>query len=315
MLCRSNRNAADELGRFVDSFDERCWDPAVTADLDLSRPFDTRAHPVMPEAWFPELRTPLCAALSPADRVHLGNEIIRWLLSGILAGERAAAHLCRQIGAKLDDPLAARCVLNQAREEDRHVAAFTRYLAARWGAPYPVGAALGRFYDDLIETERVEFKIVGMSILVEGFAMGALSNIRAHTNDPALRQMLGLVLRDEAVHHGFGEIWLEQHAATCDRAGWIDLQRFAMRGFDTLRVNLLSIRQRRTVYARIGLDWRRVRTAVHGLRRESVQAPPVEEHINPLSVLARNLDRMGLVLDGARPRLSHWLEPTAGARG
>lgn len=298
----------ERLRRLAASFDERVWDPSDPAYLDLSRPFDTATEPVMPETWFPELRTPLAQALPPPERAGLGNEIIRWLLSGILRGERAAATLCRQIEAAADDPLVKACAANQAREEDRHDAAFARYIAARWGTPHPAGAAFGRFVDELIATDRISLKIVGMSVLVEGFAMGALSNIREHTHDPALARLLGLVLRDESVHHGFGALWLEHFAAGCAADEWAKLQRFAGRGFDVLCVNLLSVHQRRRVYARAGLDWRAVRAAVRSQRRDSARIPGPEETVNPLRVVARNLDRAGLIGSADRPRLQPWLQ-------
>ena len=82
---------------------------------------------------------------------------------------------------------------------------------------------------------------------------------------------------------------------------------FAIRGFDVLRINLLSIRQRRHVYRCVGCDWREVRAAVRRLRRDTERSPGLEEDINPLSVVALNLDRAGLIPDSERGRLYHWL--------
>jgi hypothetical protein len=275
--------------------------------LGLNKNFDARLQSVMPAEWYPEIRADTGDALSEGQRTQLGNEIIRWLLSGILAGERAAAALCRQIERKVFDPTAKVYAANQAREEDRHDLAFTNYLATRWGTPYPVGRAFGRFLEYLLTTRKLSHKVVGMSILVEGFAMGALSNIRAHTSDPALAKMLTLVLRDESVHHNFGALWIMEQRAQGGAEAWEDLQHFAIRGFDVLRINLLSIRQRRQVYRCVGRDWREVRAAVRRLRRDAGHSPGLEEDINPLSVVALNLDRAGLIPDSERGRLHHWL--------
>jgi hypothetical protein len=159
----------------------------------------------------------------------------------------------------------------------------------------------------LLTTRKLSPKVVGRGLLVEGFAWGALSSIRAHTSDPALAKMLTLVLRDESVHHNFGALWIMEHRAHCGAEAWEDLQHFAIRGFDALRINLLSIRQRSDVYRCVGRDWREVRAAVRRLRRNAERSPGLEEDINPLSVVALNLDRAGLIPDSERGRLRHWL--------
>jgi hypothetical protein len=72
-----------------------------------------------------------------------------------------------------------------------------------------------------------------------------------------------------------------------------------------LCLNLVSIYQRREIYGPLGLDWRRVRLAIRESRGRRGKAPGLEEGINPLTVLARNLVRMGLMpTTTARPQHS-----------
>jgi len=282
---------------------DREWGPDDPEVMDLSQPFDVRRQAIMPEEWFPELRSAVGRDLTVAERIALGNEIIRWFLSGILHGEQAAFYISAQLCLRLEDAAAREFMANQAREEARHARAFSRYIARRWGAAYSPGEAFGRLLRDLHDTDRIDYKIVGMSGLIEGFAMGALSNIRAHTLDPALDRMLGHVLRDETVHHNFGTIWLEETRGRYSGLDWQELRHFAHRAYLALRLNLVSIYQRREIYAPLGLDWRRVRLAIRESRGRREKAPGLEEGINPLTVLARNLVRMGLMpTTQARPQ-------------
>lgn len=284
--------------------EERAWDPADPTVLDLSKPFDTTREWVMPAAWFPELRSSIADELDERQRMLLGNEIMRWLLSGILHGEQAALYICAQLCTLLDDPAAQEFLANQAREEARHARAFTIYLVERWRSPYAVSDAFGRFLNDLYETDRVDQKIVGMSVLIEGFAMGAFSNIRSHTRDRVLANLLGFILRDEAVHHNFGALWLAEEASRCDPNEWRALQNFALQGFRALRLNLVSIYQRREIYERFGLDWQTVRDAVRNIRKNRNHIPGLEEDINPLAVLERGMDRANLLSKANRSRFA-----------
>jgi hypothetical protein len=314
MLGAFGTSTASDLARLAASYDARSWSSDNPGFVDFSIPFDSERVPVMPLEWFVELRTPLSHSLATEQRIRLGNEIIRWLLSGILHGERAAAALSRQLYAIFSSPAARACMANQAREEDRHSAAFEAYLRLRWRAAHPAGDAFERFCRYLLATDNVEHKVVGMCVLVEGFAMGALSNIRAHTKDAVLARILALVLRDESAHHAFGTLWLQEKSKSATEHEWIRLCQFARWGFEILRVNLLSIRQRRHIYANVGVDWRAMREAVRQGRKESPSGHGLEASVNPLGVVATSLLRAGLVRDADRPHLRQWLNerPTPG---
>ena len=301
----------DDITRLLSSSQDRHWDPADPTFLNLRQPFDVARQWIMPREWFPELRCGITDQLDEWAQIQLGNEIIRWLLSGILHGEQAAVHLSAQLCTMLQDPAEREFAANQAREEARHVSAFTRYIRARWGEPYPVGEAFGRFLCDLINSGDVGRKLVGMSLLVEGFAMGAFSNIHTHTNDNPLKSMMKLLMRDESTHHNFGLWWLEQNLPTMADDQRNSLSNWAIRGFTALYLNLISIRQRKGVYDRFGLDWRRVRDAVREVRRDRERAPSIEEDMNPIAVMARALDRSGLLMAHGQSQLARWLDTPA----
>src|SRR4029077_10420633 len=165
---------------------------------------------VMPLERFPELNCAAAAHLSERDKIRLANEIQRWTMSNILHGEQGALSLSASLCDILVDPGAQEYAANQTREEARHVAAFGRYVAVRWGTPYPVGDMLGAFLSDIVHTPLVYKKLVGMQILLEGLAMGAFANLHAQPNDHLLQRLVELVMPDEAFHHKFGKIWADR---------------------------------------------------------------------------------------------------------
>ena len=303
---------SDELSRMVRASRARNWDPA---ELDFGAASVSGSAGIMPLAWFPEARTPSVTALPLAQRHRLGDEVLRWLLSGILHGEQAALTICSQLCARFAHPAARAFAAGQAAEEARHVEAFTLYIRARWGEPYPAGEAFGAFLGEIIATESVAEKVVGIGLLVEGFAMGAFANIHAHTRDPALKALLAQVMRDEAVHHQFGLMWAEAAPAGLSAAERGSVARLVLRGFRALYLNLASVRQRRAIFAGFGLDWAKIRAEVRAERADGGAPRGLEENINPLAVLGRTLHRSGLLSHGEARMLDLFLARAAGTAG
>ena len=113
--------------------------------------------------------------LTEEQKIKLSNESFGWVLSQILHGEQGALSLSASLCHILKDPGAQEYAANQTREEARHVQTFTKYIEKRWGKPYKVGETLGRVLDNIVSSDVVYKKIVGMQLLVEGLAMGAFS--------------------------------------------------------------------------------------------------------------------------------------------
>ena len=136
--------------------------------------------------------------LDAGEKIRLANELTRFSLSQILHGEQGALSLSASLCHVLWEPGAQEYAANQTREEARHVHAFSRYIATRWGTPLPVGRALGSFMGEIVIAPEVYKKLVGMQLIVEGFAMGAFATIHSKTHDPLLRRVIQLVMADEA---------------------------------------------------------------------------------------------------------------------
>ena len=283
--------------------DEHFWDPRDPHYIDYAVAFDLHTDPVFPFALFPEFRSPLITALDGPTRVALANENARWMVSSILHGEQAALTICSQLCNRLVDPGAQEYAANQAREEARHVAAFSRYIATRWGTPCAVGPALGGLLRDLVQTPDIFRKLVGMQILVEGLAMGLFAVLYATTGDPLLKRITQLVLTDEAFHHKFGKTWAEKTIPLASISEHAEVEDWAARCFESLYRNLNHIGQRQDIYARFGIDY----TAVLA----SLEDVPAADDGNIFRALAGNLVRANIVTARTRHRYARWLDASA----
>ena len=306
--------AVERYPRRSDAFDaiigqthDHFWDPHSPAYLDFATPFDLDNETVMPLSRFPELNCAATAHLDEGTKIRLANQIQRWTMSNILHGEQGALSLSASLCDILLDPGAQEYAANQAREEARHVAGFSRYIAARWGTPYPVGVVLGEFLDDIVKSPIVYKKLIGMQMLLEGLAMGAFAGIHAHTNDPLLKRLVQLVMTDEAFHHKFGKIWADRTIPRLSREEHERVEDWAAQVFEMLLFNLSSLAQRAYIYEAFGLDVKvlreSVREAFSGGRKNSLR-----EGSNIFRVLVKTLLKAGIVTDRTLHIYAAWVD-------
>src|SRR5438445_424732 len=162
--------------------EEHFWNPEDRDYIRFDEPFPTD-EPILPLGFVVESHTAMWDRLDDGQRVAFANETARWLTSNLLHGEQGALSLSASLCEMFLDPGAQEYAANQVREEARHVHGFTRYMHARFGgATFPVGDTIGTLLRDLVSTQVVYKKIVGMQMLVEGLAMGAFiaARTRAH---------------------------------------------------------------------------------------------------------------------------------------
>jgi hypothetical protein len=304
----------ERYGRRSTAFDQiisathdHFWDPYGGAYLDYGQPFDLAKDYVMPPERFPELNCAVADRLDEGQRIGLANEITRWNISNILHGEQGALSLSASLCDILLDPGAQEYAANQTREEARHVAGFSRYIAVRWGTPCPVGPTLSEFLHEIVLSPIVYKKLVGMQILLEGLAMGAFANIHAFARDPLLKRLVQLVMTDEAFHHKFGKIWADRTVPRLTPEEHARVEDWTAHVFETLLFNLSSLPQRAYIYEKFGLDWSWVRDAVRerfkGKRKESMQ-----ESTNVFRVLVKTLVKSGFITERTQHVYAAWLD-------
>jgi hypothetical protein len=125
----------------------------------------------------------------------------------LFMGEQAALALCGQLLNMVPEIETKFCLAGQIIDEARHVEVFGRYLE-KLGVEAPINPPLEELVHRLLESDHYGEKIVGMQIFLEGIAVGLFQNFQRDSPDPLMRDLIGLVLRDESRHAGFGVIYL-----------------------------------------------------------------------------------------------------------
>ncbi len=294
-----NRSAAFDA--IISATEGHYWDPADTRYIDFNQPFPLDEELVMPPEFTPELNTAAADRLDERQRIQFGNELTRFHLSQILHGEQGGVLLCADLCATFLDPGTQEYAANQVREETRHVNGLSRYFAARWGSCLAAGDGLLRVTERIVETAEVYQKVIGMQLVIEGLALGSLSQLYKNARDPVLRRLVQLILTDESYHHRFGRIWGQDTIPALTEAQHRQVENWTAGTFVTIYQNLSGIQQKKDLYAKFGLDWKWVAAAL----RESLGRPGQREAMNEqtsiYSVLAKTLRDAGLITERTRP--------------
>lgn len=302
-------------GRRTEAFDgiisathDHFWDPLDKNYIDFDQPFDMAATPIAPQEMVVELRSAVADRLDERQKIQLSNDVMHWSISNLLHGEQGALSLSASLCHILLDPGAQEYAANQAREEARHVTGFTRYIAKRWGAPLPVGKTIATVLADLVSTEEVYKKIVGMQMLIEGLAMGSFATLNAKTNDPVLRRLVQLVMSDEAFHHRFGRLWAAKTIRHLSPDEHKKVEDWSAQIFQTLLFNLINAEQKQVIYAKYGLDWKWVRDAVKETFTDNDRRNQLKESTNIFRVLIKTLLHAGIITERTAPLYAVWVD-------
>lgn len=302
-------------GRRTDAFDgiisathDHFWDPFDKNYIDYDLPFDMARTPIMPLESIVELKSAVADRLDEGQKIGLANDVTHWSVSNLLHGEQGALSLSASLCHILLDPGAQEYAANQAREEARHVAGFTRYIAKRWGPPLPVGKTISTVLTDLVTTEEVYKKIVGMQMLIEGIAMGSFATLNAKSNDPVLRRLVQLVMSDEAFHHRFGRIWAARTIRHLSEDEHKKVEDWAAQLFQMLLFNLINAEQKQVIYAKYGLDWQWVRDAMKEVFTDEDRRAQLKDSTNIFRVLIKTLLHAGIITARTAPLYAVWVD-------
>ena len=128
----------------------------------------------------------------------------------LLWGELAAWTISADLALKLEDTPAKMAASSQVFDEARHFYVLREYL---WRAGVPVvrlGGWSRRLLVELLETENLLYKVVGMQLLVESTAVVMFRMIADAKLEPVLSDLLYYFERDEARHVGLGVLALPE---------------------------------------------------------------------------------------------------------
>jgi hypothetical protein len=298
-------NAFDAI---ISATHDHFWDPLDKNYIDFDQPFDMANLPIMPVETVIELRSAVADRLDERQKIQLANDVTHWSISNLLHGEQGALSLSASLCHVLLDPGAQEYAANQAREEARHVAGFSRYIARRWGEPLPVGKTIATVLADIVSTPEVYKKIVGMQMMVEGLAMGAFATLNAKTNDPVLRRLVQLVMSDEAFHHRFGRLWAAKTIRHLSPDEHKKVEDWSAQLFQMLLFNLINTEQKQVIYAKYGLDWEWVRDAVRETFSDDDRREQLKDSTNIFRVLIKTLLHAGIITARTAPLYAVWVD-------
>ena len=315
---RDDFDALIEVDRYADRSDafdsiisatvDHFWDPQDKRYVDFDQPFDLAQDTIMPRDFAPELHSAVADRLDEGQKIRLANQNTRFIMSSILHGEQGAMSLSASLCQIMRDPGAQEYAANQTREEARHVAAYSKYVTARWGTPLRVGPTLRSLMNEIVISPHVYKKLIGMQMLIEGLAMGAFATIFRETRDPLLRRVTQLVMSDEAFHHKFGKIWADKTVPKLSEEEHVQVEDWAARCFTHLLDNLINSEQKQEIYREFDLDWQWVRSAVMEAFGDRDRREDMQNSTNIFRVLIKTLLKAGIITDRTKPVYSMWVD-------
>jgi hypothetical protein len=149
--------------------------------------------------------------LDTRERARLLADMSIWMLSQFLHGEQGALFAAAQVTEAVEFFDGKLYGSTQVMDEGRHVEVFHRYLTEKLGKLYQINDNLFVIIDGLMTDSRWDMKFLGMQIMVEGLALGAFGTMYKQTREPLIKQMLKLVIQDEARHVHYGILALRDH--------------------------------------------------------------------------------------------------------
>ena len=257
-------------------------------DIDWSQPMPDRGD-TPPEIFWDDYKP--YQDLSNEDKFKFLQHRGSWSLSQFLHGEQGALLVASQLVSCAPTFNAKLYAASQTFDEARHVEAFNKYIQTRQRMMYPIGNGLKSLLDKILTDPRWDLKFIGMQIIIEGLALAAFNVARQATNDPVFKDMLYLIIRDEARHVTFGVNYLEEFIKTLSEEELEERAVFAYEACLVMRGRLMSA----DVYENFGWD------------KEDAQAfaqkADVANNFQHLlfTRVVPNLSRIGLLTEKVRP--------------
>ncbi len=179
--------------------------------------WDTEVDPgdeTIPDQQIAIYGSDLWRKLSPENIRELRRHAKSFTFSNFLHGEQGALLATAQIVCTVPWADAKFYASTQVMDEARHVEVYERYLREKIRLTYPINPHLRSLLDTILSDSRWDMKYLGMQILVEGLALAAFKFIHAFTTEPLIKELVHMVMRDEARHVAFGVLSLRDFYTT-----------------------------------------------------------------------------------------------------
>jgi hypothetical protein len=263
------------------------WDPEMDIDWDRPWPEEERQPEMMNLHEYPPY-----LAMDEKTQSEFWLHMNAWSLSQFLHGEQGALLVASQLVSCAPTYNAKLYAASQTFDEARHVEVFNKYLQQRIGMMYPINTSLKSLLDKILTDERWDMKFIGMQIVIEGLALSAFNTTRETTPDPVLKDIVYLVIRDEARHVTFGVNYLEEFVKGLTEEERDERALFAYEACVVARERLVAT----DVFRHFGWD-------VEEARKQVLDGFVMTHFRNLLfQRVIPNLARIGLLTDKIRPK-------------
>jgi hypothetical protein len=265
------------------------WNAEI--DVDWSINFD-KSEPPVDQGFNPFVGYDEYEAMSDEDKLRFSWHNQSWTLSQFLHGEQGALLVASQLASCAPTFDAKLYAASQTFDEARHVEVFGKYLKEKIGILYPVNKNLKALLDKVLTDPRWDLKFIGMQIIIEGLALAAFNTMKMISRDALLRDIVHLVIRDEARHVTFGVNYLEDFVKSLSQREREERAEFAYEACVVMRERLVAT----DVFTHFGWDVERARArALEG---------EVMERFRMLlfTRIIPNLKRIGLLTENVREK-------------
>jgi hypothetical protein len=201
-----------EMAELYDRAKRGQWDGATYLPWSTSvDPYDPD-RAILPDGYFDfSILGEAGVRLDAAEQARFKHSLVAWMLSQFLHGEQGALMASAQVTEAVQFFDGKYYGATQVVDEARHVEVFHRYLDTKLEKLYQINDNLFVIIDALMEDSRWDMKFLGMQIMVEGLALGAFGTLYKLTREPLLKQLLKMVIQDEARHVHYGVLALREH--------------------------------------------------------------------------------------------------------
>ncbi|MDD9945653.1 MAG: ferritin-like domain-containing protein [Myxococcales bacterium] len=262
---------------------ERNWN--ADFDINWERKLPRTENPMSTDQVNPYEEWSDYEALSEEQQLEFFWHSYAWTLAQFMHGEQGALLVASQLVSCAPTYEAKLYAGSQTFDEARHVEVFARYLRDKVGIVYPVNRHMKALLDKILTDPRWDLKFIGMQLIIESLALAAFNVQKVVSADELLRDILELVIRDEARHVAFGVTYLEQFVKTLSEQERNDRAIFALEACKVMRERIVPT----DVYEHFGMD------PVEG-RRRFLEAGQMADFRNLLFTrIMPNLKRVGLL--------------------
>jgi len=188
---------------------------AHSADWDIENDVDwsvviAKDDPLVAYEWTAFSKTPTFRTLPEAVKTYVTRRGLGRMLNILQVGESVAQDVCARIALTVREEDYRNHAVAQAMDEARHHLAYKRFLEKMGEEPEDIDLGTEMMFDSLLSATDPLTLIATEQFFLESLAMEIFEGIQRHARNPLLRQIIGLITRDESRHMGFGVLWVEE---------------------------------------------------------------------------------------------------------